>query len=46
MPYLRLGPIFLKKSLTLIPSWMSDHMHSKGWDEVTYPFPNFNCATV
>ena len=30
---------------SLIPAWMSNHMSSKAWDEITYPFPNINgCA--
>ena len=29
-----------------IPAWLSNHMLSKVWDEVTYPFPNFNGCTV
>ena len=28
--------------LTLIPAWISNHMPCKAWDEITYPFPNFN----
>ena len=32
--------------LTLIPAWISNHMPSKMWDEITYPFPNFNSCTV
>ena len=32
--------------LTLIPAWISNYMPSKMWDEITYPFPNFNGATV
>ena len=32
--------------LTLIPAWISNPMPSKGCDEITYPFPNFNGATV
>ena len=29
----------------LIPIWISNHVSSKVWDEITYPFPNFNgCA--
>ena len=27
---------------TLIPSWLTIHMHSKMWDKITYPFQNFN----
>ena len=29
-----------------IPAWISNHMLSKVWDEVTYPFPNSNGCTV
>ena len=32
--------------LTLIPAWISNHMPSKMWDEITYPFLNFNGCTV
>ena len=32
--------------LTLIPAWISNYMNYKMWDEITYPFPNFNGATV
>ena len=32
--------------LTLIPAWISNHMPSKVLGEITYPFPNFNRATV
>ena len=28
------------------PSRISDHMPSKVWDEITYPFPNFNGCTI
>ena len=28
--------------LTLISSWISNHMPVKVWDEITYPFQNFN----
>ena len=31
---------------TLIPAWISNHMSSNVWDEITYPFPNFNDRTV
>ena len=27
-------------------AWVSYHMPSKMWDEITYPFPNFNGATT
>ena len=32
--------------LTLIPAWISNHMPSKAWYEITYPFLNFNGCTV
>ena len=32
--------------LTLIPAWMCNHMPSKVWDEITYPFLNFNSCTI
>ena len=32
--------------LTLIPVWICNHTHYKVWDEITYPFLNFNGATV
>ena len=30
----------------LSPAWISNHMSSKVWDEITYHFPNFNASTV
>ena len=27
-------------SLILIPVWMSNNIHYRVWDEITYPFPN------
>ena len=27
-------------------TWISNHMPSKVWDEITYPFPNFNGCTI
>ena len=32
--------------LALIPTWISNHMHNKVWDEITDPFPNSNGSTV
>ena len=29
-----------------IPAWISNYIHYKVWDKITYPFPNFNGATV
>ena len=37
---------FYQHGLTLIPAWISNLMHSKVWDGITYPFLNFNGATV
>ena len=33
---------FYWHGLTFIPAWINNHMPSKVWDEITYPFPNFN----
>ena len=38
------GP-FYKHGLTFIPTWISDHMPNKMWDEITYPLLNFNRCT-
>ena len=38
------GP-FHKYRLSLIPAWLSNHMPSKVWNEITYPFSNFNSCT-
>ena len=49
MPYYQLnwfsGP-FYKHALTLTPPWISNYTHYSVWDEITYPFLNFNGATV
>ena len=37
---------FYKHGLTLIPTWISNHMPSNVWYEITYPFLSFNGATV
>ena len=37
---------FYYHGLTLIPAWISNYIHYKVWDEITYPFINFNGATV
>ena len=41
-----LGRSFYLHGLTFIPSWMSNHMPSKLWNEITYPFPNFPFHSV
>ena len=33
-------------SMDSSPEWINNHMSSKVWDEITYPFLNFNGATV
>ena len=40
------GASFYLYGLTLIPAWISNYIHYKVWDEITYPFRNFNGATV
>ena len=39
------GPFNLH-GLTLIPAWISNYIHYKVWDEITFPFLNLNGATV
>ena len=42
--YLMSGIPFYEHWLTLIPAWISNYIHYKVWDEITYPFLflNFN----
>ena len=40
-----MGP-FYQHGLTLTPAWISNCIHYNMWDEITYPFLNFNGATV
>ena len=44
--FLNFGGPFYKRGLIFIPAWISNYIHHKVWDEITYPFPNFNGATV
>ena len=37
---------FYYHGLTLIPAWIIDYIHYKGWDGFTYPFLIFNGVTV
>ena len=39
-----LGPLLL--TWFNFPAWISNHTSCKLWDEITYPFLNFNSATV
>ena len=32
--------------LTLIAAWISNYIHYNVWDEITYPYSNFNGSTV
>ena len=32
--------------LSEFPAWTGNHIHYKVWNEITYPFPNFNGTTV
>ena len=34
------------KEQAVISAWISNYTHHKVWDEITYPFPNFNSCTV
>ena len=40
------GAPFTDMVLPLIPAWISNCIHKNMWDEVTYPFPNFNGTTL
>ena len=37
---------FYQHGLNLILAWISNHMPSKVWDDIPYPFPNCNGCTV
>ena len=37
---------FTNMDLILIPAWTSNYILYKVWNEITYPFLNFNGATV
>ena len=39
-------PTKLLNGLTLFPAAISNHIHYKVWDEITYPYLNFNGYTV
>ena len=39
------GPFYLH-GLSLIPGWISNHLTSKAWNEITCRFPSFNGCTV
>ena len=37
---------FYQHGLNLTLAWISDHMLSKVWDEITHPLPNFHICTI
>ena len=37
---------FVVHGLSLFPAWISNNIPCKVWDEITYPFPNYNDASV
>ena len=45
-PRLLIWDHFYQHDLTLIPAWISNYSHYNVWDEIIYPFPNFNGCTV
>ena len=46
VPNLQTSGPFYQHGLTLIPAWISNYIHYKVWDEITYPFLNLNGYTV
>ena len=40
------GTTYMSWWLNAETAWISNHIHYKVWDEITYPFLNFNGATV
>ena len=40
------NPFCWHDGLNLIPRRIGNHIYYKVWDEIPYPFPNFNGATV
>ena len=38
-------PLYLH-GLISIPAWINTYIHDNVWDEINYPFPNFNGCTV
>ena len=37
---------FYYQGLTLIPEWISNYIHYRVWDEITYPFLTFTNCTI
>ena len=38
--------LFHWHDLSLIQAWISNNIHYEVWDEITYPFLNFNSAAI
>ena len=38
--------VILDVTMPYLISWIDSYFHHKLWDEITYPFPNFNGCTV
>ena len=38
--------LFYKHGLTLNPAWIGNYIYYKVWDEIIYPFLNFNGAPL
>ena len=43
MNQMKANQIYLQ---ALIPAWISNHTHYEMWDEISYPFLNYNCCIV
>ena len=44
--YIIRDPRVLNPGLTLVPAWIRIHIHYRMWDEIIFPFPNFNGSAV
>ena len=44
--YMNIWNPFYCHWLMLILTWISNHVHYKLWDKITYPIPNFNGAAI
>ena len=40
------GKIKLDEQWPLLPAWITNYIHDKVWDKITYPFLNFNGVTA
>ena len=36
----------LSYGLTLISTWISNYIHYKVWNQISYPFPNLHAAAI